>query len=110
MLENTAPAETTVEKKKPTFIFTLLSLRIGRIFVKNPHSRQWNYAIARDVEAKPNVTHDVLKKFQDFGWVTAAREPPNPALGRAERTLYSITEAGARTFTDVLGSLQMAST
>lgn len=84
---------------------TLLSLKIGKVFLTERRNNHWNDEVARRVGSKPEITHDIIQKFQRQGLVNGARED----TGR-RRVLYLLTDKGAEVFGAALASLQLAST
>ena len=87
--------------------FTLLSLRIGKLFIIDRRRRRWNKEIANNVGSKPNSTHAVLKQFEEKGWVSGVHEQN---VDRKPRKLYALTDSGAEAIGAVLKPLQLAST
>lgn len=88
---------------------TLLSLKIGKLFVAEPHRRRWNYQIAKDVGTDPANSHGILADMERRGWIRGVKEYDNGSMGRAARKLYGLTGTGAEAIGALLKPLQLAS-
>jgi hypothetical protein len=95
---------------------TLLSLKIGRIFLIDARKpcpedrRHWNYEVACKVGSEPMITHGVLQDFEERGWLMSAREDRDPKMGRTPRKFYELTPVGMEVIGSAIMALQLAST
>lgn len=93
------------------FQFTLLSLRIGRVFIMQPRQNHWNYEVARAVDGNPSITHSILRHMYAMGWLEQKKERINPEMsGRPPRVFYRMTESGTQAVAAALLTLQLSTT
>lgn len=94
---------------KEGFQFTLLSLRIGKVLIEQPHGKHWNYGVAQAVDHDPSVTYNTLRQMESQGWLRAKKERVDPEMrGRPARVFYYLTESGAQAVTAALLALQLS--
>src|SRR5689334_15715028 len=94
---------------KDGFQFTLLSLRISKVFVTQPDQKHWNYEVARAVGVDPSLTLGVLKQLRRKGWLdTEMDTTAHSHGGRPTRVFYCMTESGAQAMTAALQALQLS--
>ena len=89
--------------------FTIIALKVGKMFVCDPHRKRWNYKIAKDIGADPANTHGILTEFERRGWIRGFMEHDDGSMGRAVRKLYALTAPGAEALQDLLRPLQLYS-
>jgi predicted ArsR family transcriptional regulator len=88
--------------------FTLLTLRVGKLFIAERHKRHFNQEIAMRLDTEPPNTHGILKEFEANGWIKASTYCEGFSNGRP-RKMYGVTEMGIEALSAVLMPLQLAS-
>ena len=78
-------------------------IQVAIALLTKPHERQWAYDIATRANTSTGVTHPMLARMLDKGWLTSTWEDPNTITDkRPPRRYYTLTDKGKHQLDTIL--------
>jgi DNA-binding PadR family transcriptional regulator len=68
---------------------------VARVLLADPARKMYGLQIAEEAGLLPGTIYPILRRFEDYGWVTSGWEDINEQVeGRPRRRYYTVTASG----------------